>query len=244
MDSPFSYLSFLPFFSFIASWNLGRNLITKTKFPIYPWDHGNYLSSEICTSLLGPYPIELEEAWQKNMDLLWTFNSEKFVPSLYLPRNLQKKWWNTWCHICIKASRCSSKIMSYDYSDVIFSPYGDYWRQLRKICISELLNIKRVQSFWSIREEEVSNLIKLIDSRAGSVINLIDEVNSLMYCITSSAAFGNKCKDQELFVEVGEGNLKIVSFYWITWIDEWNQVRGGEGAPKSWQDYWKHYQWS
>lgn len=191
-----------------------------------------------------PNPSSLKRLGKK----IWTYYGPSTRRSLYHPcifPGICKRSDET--HDVIFASRpqdVAAKIMSYDYSDVIFSPYGDYWRQLRKICISELLSIKRVQSFWSIREEEVSNLIKLIDSRAGSVINLSDEVNSLMYCITSSAAFGNKCKDQELFVEVGEGNLNIVSFYWITWIDEWNQVRGGEGAPKSWQDYWKHYQWS
>lgn len=191
-----------------------------------------------------PTPSSLKRLGKK----IWTYYGPSTRRSLYHPcisPGICKRSDET--HDVIFASRpqdLAAKIMSYDYSDVIFSPYGDYWRQLRKICISELLSIKRVQSFWSIREEEVSNLIKLIDSRAGSVINLSDEVNSLMYCITSSAAFGNKCKDQELFVEVGEGNLNIVSFYWITWIDEWNQVRGGEGAPKSWQDYWKHYQWS
>lgn len=191
-----------------------------------------------------PTPSSLKRLGKK----IWTYYGPTTRRSLYHPcisPGICKRSDET--HDVIFASRpqdLAAKIMSYDYSDVIFSPYGDYWRQLRKICISELLSIKRVQSFWSIREEEVSNLIKLIDSRAGSVINLSDEVNSLMYCITSSAAFGNKCKDQELFVEVGEGNLNIVSFYWITWIDEWNQVRGGEGAPKSWQDYWKHYQWS
>lgn len=122
-------------------------------------------------------------------------------------------------HDVIFASRpqdIAAKIMSYDYRDIIFSPSGDYWRYLRKICISELLSIKRVQSFRSIREEEVSNLIKWIDSREGSVINLSDEVNSLMYCITSRAAFGNKCKDQELFVEVVKEILRLLAGFNIS----------------------------
>lgn len=45
-------------------------------------------------------------------------------------------------------------IISYGGAGIAFAPYGDYWRQMRKICGSVLLNSKRVESFQSIREEE------------------------------------------------------------------------------------------
>ncbi|KAL5737435.1 hypothetical protein ACOSP7_030196 [Xanthoceras sorbifolium] len=69
-----------------------------------------------------------------------------------------------------------SKFLSYDSTSIAFAPYGDYWRQLRKICITELLNNKRVQSFRSIGEEEVSNLTNMLASKVGSPVNLTDEV--------------------------------------------------------------------
>lgn len=172
-----------------------------------------------------PTPSSLKRLGKK----IWTYYGPTTRRSLYHPcifPGICKRSDET--HDVIFASRpqdLAAKIMSYDYSDVIFSPYGDYWRQLRKICISELLSIKRVQSFWSIREEEVSNLIKLIDSRAGSVINLSDEVNSLMYCITSSAAFGNKCKDQELLVEVVKEILRL--FPSIGLLESMSGIRSG-----------------
>ena len=40
----------------------------------------------------------------------------------------------------------SAQILSYDYTNIIFSPYGDYWRKVRKSCSTELLSVKRVQS--------------------------------------------------------------------------------------------------
>ncbi|CAK9143941.1 unnamed protein product [Ilex paraguariensis] len=53
----------------------------------------------------------------------------------------------------------SAKHLFYDCTDVVFSPYGAYWRQIRKICILELLSATRVQSYSFVREEEVARLV-------------------------------------------------------------------------------------
>lgn len=94
-----------------------------------------------------------------------------------------------------------SKIMAGSAS-LTFSPYGEYWRQLRKICMLELLSIKKIQSYQPIREEELSNLVQLIGSHSGSATNLTDMIYSSTYGITSKSAFGNKCKEQERFQSV------------------------------------------
>ncbi|KAL5803901.1 hypothetical protein ACOSQ3_030701 [Xanthoceras sorbifolium] len=91
-------------------------------------------------------------------------------------------------------------ILSYNSSNIAFSPYGDYWRQLRKICILEIFSLKRVQSFRYIREEEASNLIDSIAFKAGSPINLTEKIYSLTNGITARSAFGKKCQDGEKFL--------------------------------------------
>jgi len=94
----------------------------------------------------------------------------------------------------------SAQILSYGGIDVVFAPYGDYWRQMRKVFVSELLSTKRVQSFSFIREDETAKFIDSIRTSAGSPINLTSRIFSLVSTSVSRAAFGNKSKEQDEFM--------------------------------------------
>ncbi|XP_050218061.2 premnaspirodiene oxygenase-like [Mercurialis annua] len=99
----------------------------------------------------------------------------------------------------------SASITTYNFSDIAFAPYGDYWRQMRKICTLELLTAKRVQSFRSIREEEVSKLMRSLSSgAAGSPINFSKMFNAVTYSIISRAAFGKIWKGEEIFIPIAK----------------------------------------
>ncbi|KAK4434822.1 Premnaspirodiene oxygenase [Sesamum alatum] len=70
-------------------------------------------------------------------------------------------------------------IMTYNYQDIALAPYGDYWKQMRKICFSELLSSKNVRSFSTIRDEEAVNLVESIRSHPLSIsIDLTQKVFS------------------------------------------------------------------
>ncbi|XP_024029882.1 cytochrome P450 71D9-like [Morus notabilis] len=81
-----------------------------------------------------------------------------------------------------------SQIVLYDCNDISFAPYGEFWKQLRKICMQELLSTARVQSFKRIREEEVFNLMEWVASNVGSAINLTKRIQYTTYSIISWAA--------------------------------------------------------
>ncbi|XVE50806.1 hypothetical protein DITRI_Ditri01bG0192800 [Diplodiscus trichospermus] len=93
----------------------------------------------------------------------------------------------------------AADILSYNSSAIIFTPYGNYWRQMRKICTMEFLSQNCVQSFQSIREEEVSDLIKFISLNEGSPINL------------TRSAFGKKSKGQEEFIRIISEAAKLAA---------------------------------
>ncbi|KAK1302694.1 hypothetical protein QJS10_CPB12g01021 [Acorus calamus] len=44
----------------------------------------------------------------------------------------------------------------YGNLGIDFTPYGEHWKQARRICSLHLLNSRRVQSFGDIREDEVA----------------------------------------------------------------------------------------
>ncbi|KAL8521887.1 hypothetical protein ACS0TY_012150 [Phlomoides rotata] len=90
----------------------------------------------------------------------------------------------------------ATEIFWYNYTDIVFSPYGDYWKQMRKICILELLSAKNVRSFEYIRKDEASLLIKYIQTTNGVPFNLTEKIFLFMNSMTCRAAFGNVSMDR------------------------------------------------
>lgn len=123
-------------------------------------------------------------------------------------------------HDIIFASRpniIASQILSYNSTSLAFAPYGEYWRQVRKICTLELLSTKRVQSFKYIRQEETSVLMNLIANsnskcnEGEKMINLTEKIYPAIYSIISRAAFGGKSKDQESFIQIMEKAIQLAA---------------------------------
>ncbi|KAH9794621.1 cytochrome P450 71A18 [Citrus sinensis] len=106
----------------------------------------------------------------------------------------------------------ATKILLYDGKDLGFAEYGEYWRQLWKICVLELLSNKRVKSAQHIRVEEVSCLINkirrsCINGHGGSTINLSEMILAVSNNIATRCIFGRKVEDLE--EENGSGESKF-----------------------------------
>ncbi|XP_028768653.1 cytochrome P450 71D8-like [Neltuma alba] len=100
------------------------------------------------------------------------------------------------------------RFFSYGSADIAFAPYGDYWRQMRKICTLKLLSAKKVQSFSPIRQDEVSKLIESVQSSVGSVLDLTSKIYSLTSSIVMRVAIGDKRKDGAELVKLLHEVLK------------------------------------
>ncbi|XP_020217129.1 cytochrome P450 71D11 isoform X2 [Cajanus cajan] len=202
MDSVILYL-ILPFFTLlIVVLKLGRNLKktgSSPNIPPGPWKLpiiGNIL--HLVTST--PPHRKLRDLAKIYGPLMHLQLGEVFAIIVSSPE-YAKEIMKT--HDVIFASRpkiLASEILSYESTSITFSPYGYYWRQLRKICTVELFTQKRVNSFRTIREEELTNLVKVVSAHEGSTINLTEAVLSSVYNIISRAAFGTECKDRDEFI--------------------------------------------
>ncbi|CAH1419141.1 unnamed protein product [Lactuca virosa] len=117
-------------------------------------------------------------------------------------------------------------IVVYGSNDITFSPYGEYWRQVKSIAVVHLLNTTRVQSFRKTREEEVGLMIDMIEKSSGSVVDLSELLFRLVNNIVCKAALGrtypgSKFADLlERFVWV-LGAVSLGSYIpWLSWIKE------------------------
>ncbi|KAM7273321.1 hypothetical protein ACFE04_027985 [Oxalis oulophora] len=110
---------------------------------------------------------------------------------------------------CTRPPIAGAGRLSYNYLDVAFAPYGDYWREMRKFCVLELFTLKNVQSFRSIREQEVEFMINSISehSSTSTPVDLSHMILTLTADITCRVAFGKNFRegrglDNERFQEI------------------------------------------
>lgn len=94
----------------------------------------------------------------------------------------------------------ASQYISYGQRNLIFSKYGSYWRNMRKLCTLQLLTSQKINSYQSSRKEEVSILVKSIKQAVqdGVAVDLSAKVSSLNANLSCLMVFGKKFMDEDL----------------------------------------------
>ena len=94
----------------------------------------------------------------------------------------------------------ASKYISYGQKNLSFSTYGPYWRNMRKLCTLDLLSNLKINSFQSMRKEELELLVDdiKIAARERTAIDLGTKVSSMISDMTCRMIFGKRFEDKDL----------------------------------------------
>ncbi|CAN0872235.1 Cytochrome P450 83B1 [Linum grandiflorum] len=135
--------------------------------------------------------------------------------------NMAREVMKTHDHIfCNRPSSLGTKRLTYNCRDMSFSPYGTYWREMRKTCIVHLFNSNKTQTFCPIRKSVVSKMIDDISNSASSSdqrrrpFNLSKAMSSLTSTLVCRAAFGKSFEEEgELDLLLKEGEAMFTAFF-------------------------------
>ncbi|KAK7314526.1 hypothetical protein VNO77_33052 [Canavalia gladiata] len=92
----------------------------------------------------------------------------------------------------------SSKYISYGSKGLVFSEYGAYWRNMRKLCTLQLLVASKVDMFCPLRREELGELVKSLAKTSASpeVVDLSDLVGNVTENIIYKMILGRSKDDR------------------------------------------------
>lgn len=106
-----------------------------------------------------------------------------------------------------------AKIVLYNSTDIASTPYGEYWRLMRKLCVHEFLSPKKVRSFYNLMEDEVLHLVDSIRASEGFTVNLTQKILSVECGIICRAIVGRVCKDQESLITIIKEAVAIAAVF-------------------------------
>lgn len=93
------------------------------------------------------------------------------------------------------------RVLTNGGRDIVFAPYGDYWRQVRKIAVTELFTSRRVLSFRAVRQDEVAAMLRAIATATAPLqVEMHWRLSAFVADSTGRAVIGDRCKERDVFL--------------------------------------------
>ncbi|XP_002982021.2 flavonoid 3'-monooxygenase [Selaginella moellendorffii] len=95
----------------------------------------------------------------------------------------------------------------YNFRDIGFVPYGDYWKRMRKLCATELFTVKRIESFQGVRTREMRGVLSELVNAADyqKPINMRHLLTTYVFNVVMQILMSKR------FFEYGEHEAKMSS---------------------------------
>ncbi|XP_043704205.1 geraniol 8-hydroxylase-like [Telopea speciosissima] len=87
--------------------------------------------------------------------------------------------------------------ITYMGIDMVWSPYGYHWRMLRKMCVSKMLNHKKLEALYCFRRREVRHMVSQLYSKAGSPVDVREEMFLTAFNIITNMLWGDTLEKEE-----------------------------------------------
>ncbi|RDY09007.1 hypothetical protein CR513_06703, partial [Mucuna pruriens] len=137
-------------------------------------------------------------------------------------------------HDTIFASRPktqASEYMSYGSKGLVFSEYGAYWRNARKLCTTQLLSASRVEMFAPLRRDELGLFVKSLEKAAAShdVVNISEQVGELISNIVYKMILGRSNDNRFDLKGLTHEVLHLIGVFNIADYVPWTRVFNLQG---------------
>ncbi|XP_076918897.1 cytochrome P450 93A3-like [Bidens hawaiensis] len=88
---------------------------------------------------------------------------------------------------------------AYGDKDFVFAPYGSYWKFMKKIITSDLLNSSTLDHLYPVRRDELNCFIKYVSQKAinGKFVELEGELMKLTSNVISRLFMNKRCPEDE-----------------------------------------------
>nr|AEM42992.1 cytochrome P450 [Siraitia grosvenorii] len=137
-----------------------------------------------------------------------------------------------------------SKHLGYNCTTMATSPYGDHWRNLRRLAAIEIFSTARLNSSLSIRKDEIQRLLLKLHSGSSGEFTKVElktmfselAFNALMRIVAGKRYYGDEVSDEEEAREF-RGLMEEISLHggashWVDFMPILKWIGGG-GFEKS-----------
>ncbi|KAM3230700.1 hypothetical protein ACQJBY_061092 [Aegilops geniculata] len=100
---------------------------------------------------------------------------------------------------------------------IMFAPYGDHWRLIRRIITTELVSARRVRSFGRIREEEAARLVSSLrpatPGAGRQLVNIAERLDEFVLESVVRAIYGDKLPERAAFHKLVRQGVELSSLF-------------------------------
>ncbi|KAI3962403.1 hypothetical protein MKW98_010954, partial [Papaver atlanticum] len=96
-----------------------------------------------------------------------------------------------------RAPTIAGMILGYNGSDMVFTKYGPHLRNVRALCVREILSKSSLDSFSALRQQEVRRCLRSLYAKVNTPVNIREEMFLIMLNVITNMMWGSTFNDEE-----------------------------------------------